>query len=628
MTTSGRALGWKTGVVRHTLELVIGSIVAGAISLGAFITGGSREVVPAAAAPVPAARALYTDAPSGMYLLDAGWSTRADPRDVGLRDRWQSPAVTRGFRPVAIPNAFNARDLSRSSFRGRVQWYRVRFSLPDASGATGWNVRFESVNVAARVWLNGTPIGSHRGAYLPFELPLSGVRPGENEIVVRVDSRGSSGDLPPANRPRGWWNFGGILREVYLRKLGEFDLGPVQVTAPAASPAVVRVRAAARNDSGTPAKLDYRISASGPGGFVFSRDASAGTVAPGTQGAIDESFTIPNPQLWAPSHPALYRVVLTVAGGQTIPIDFGVRSWSLRNGHVLLNGKPLQLRGASFHEQTPARGAALTPADRSQIVRQLQAIGANATRAHYPPHPALLEAFDRAGIVFWEEIPVWRVRGAQLASGSYRARALSTLRQAVLRDRNHASVLAWSAENETLRGGRGERDYLRAARSLTRSLDPGRFLAVAQAVIPVRAMPTTYRLVDLIGLNDYVGWYGGRTSELRGDLAYIRTRFPHQGLVVTEVGAEASRRGSASVRGTYGFQRNFLRDHLGVFDQTHLLSGALVWALRDFAVRPGWSGGNPRPRPPWSFKGLFRRDGSAKPAEALVRNEFLAHRAG
>src|SRR5436190_1174099 len=126
----------------------------------------------AASAPVPRERALYTDAPNGMFLLDRAWSTRADPHDTGLRRGWWRSGATGGFRPTSIPNAFNARDLSRKSFNGRVQWYRATFALPQLGGVAQWRIRFESVNVDAAVWLNGKRVGHHRGAYLPFELAL------------------------------------------------------------------------------------------------------------------------------------------------------------------------------------------------------------------------------------------------------------------------------------------------------------------------------------------------------------------------------------------------------------------------------------------------------------------------
>jgi beta-glucuronidase len=448
------------------------------------------------------------------------------------------------------------------------------------------------------------------------------MRPGANELVVRVDSRGTPNDIPPADRPRGWWNFGGILREVYLRAVRAFDLSGLQVQATPGNPSRARITATLRNLSASALPAPVTIHVSGPGvdkDVVFD----GGTVPPSEQRQIETTIDLPGAELWSPDTPTLYELSVDVPGGQRTTAHFGVRDWSVGpEGRVRLNGSPLVLRGASFHEQAPGRGAALTPADRNALVGELQAIGANFAREHYPPHPALLEAFDRAGIVFWEQIPVWRVRDQQLRSARFRGTALATLRSALLRDRNHASVMAWSISNETLRGGRGEAAYLRSARELVNTLDPTRLLAADKSLRPLDDLPRTYRQLDAIGLNEYVGWYGGRTSELPGNLTAVHRRFPRQALVVTEFGAEANRSGPVSRKGTYAFQKRLLTDHLNVFDRTPYLSGALVWVLRDFAARPGWTGGNPQPRPPILFKGLFRQDGTAKPAVTTVRRSF------
>jgi hypothetical protein len=350
---------------------------------------------------------------------------------------------------------------------------------------------------------------------------------------------------------------------------------------------------------------------------------NAGTMAAGAAKQIDTTIDMPGARAWTPKHPTLYELRVDVPGGQQTTAHFGVRRWSVgADGRILLNGAPVVLRGASFHEQTPRHAAALTAGDRATIVRELKAVGANFARAHYPLHPALLEAFDRAGIVYWEQIPVWRVREAQLRSARFRKMALNALRSAITRDRNHASILAWNVSNETLRGGRGELAYIKAARAITNKADRTRLLAADDSLLPVDNLAPSYRLLDAIGLNDYVGWYGRRTTELPADLRAVHRRFPHQALVVTEFGAEANRDGPSSDKGTYAFQQRFLASHLAIYDRTSYLSGALVWVLRDFVVRPGWTGGNPHPQPPFLFKGLFRRDGSAKPAVATVKQSF------
>src|SRR3954454_21816352 len=208
----------------------------------------------AASAYTPREHALYQDGPSGRYLLDQGWST--------------SPGQSGRFRPVAIPNAFNARDYTSRGNRSRVQWYRERFTLPRTSGAEGWRLRFESVNVRADVWMNGVKIGSHVGGYLPFELPASSIRPGSNELLVRVDGCKSRDDIPPAGRGQGWWNYGGILREVYLRKVYALNLGDPQVKATPGGR--LQFSAQIRNATSGEQRAQGQIEVTGPGGPVGS----------------------------------------------------------------------------------------------------------------------------------------------------------------------------------------------------------------------------------------------------------------------------------------------------------------------------------------------------------------------
>jgi beta-glucuronidase len=549
-------------------------------------------VIPAAAsAYTPREHPLYEDGPSGRYLLDSGWST--------------SPSQSGRFRPVSIPNAFNARDYTSRGNRSRVQWYRERFTLPRTSGAEGWRLRFESVNVRADVWLNGRKIGSHVGAYLPFELPATGVRRGSNELLVRVDGRMRSDDIPPAGRSRGWWNYGGILREVYLRKVYAVNLGDPQVTTTIGDPAHVSLKAQVRGSGG-----EAVVDVSGPNGFSKTLTVPVPDL-PGPGANID----VPGAQLWSPQSPALYTLTVTLPGGQVTTIHFGFREWSKApDGTPLLNGQPLHLRGASFHEDLFAP---------TTIADELKALGANFTRQHFPPSPALLEAFDRLGIVFWEQIPVWRLRGSDLTSGRLNGVILARLRQTLLRDRNHASVIAWSVENEVVRGGAQESRFLDQAKALITRLDGTRYFAVDQTVTPGGTLPSYYKKLDALGISEYIGWYGDDAiGDVRPALDATRAQLPGVALFVTEFGAEANRAGPASVKGTYAFQSQWLDQQLAAIDATPYLGGAIVWLLRDYAVRPGWGGGNPRPSPPFSNKGLLNLQGKRKPAWRVAKTHF------
>jgi hypothetical protein len=391
-------------------------------------------------------------------------------------------------------------------------------------------------------------------------------------------------------------------------------------------PAQGIVRAVVRNTTRRSLRLPVQLEADGPGGFSLSRALDFGRIRPGGLARIETLFEIPGARPWSPADPALYQARLSVPGGQVTRAHFGVRAWTFGpDGSVLLNGRPLSLRGASFHEEAPGVGAALRPADLDRISSSLAALGADFTRQHYPAHPRLLEAFDRLGIVMWEQIPVWRLRGTQLRSRRLRREALSRLRETILRDRNHASLMTWSVGNELLRGGSAEEAYLREAKRLTRRLDPTRLFGIDKSISPADQVPGYYRELDVLGMSAYIGWYDDQpTSALRPALDEMHARFPGVGLFLTEFGAEANRDGPESQKGTFAFQTRFLENYLATADSTPYLNGAAVWLLRDFAVRPGWAGGNPKPDPPFNRKGLIDENGRRKPAFDVVRDRFAA----
>jgi beta-glucuronidase len=147
---------------------------------------------------------------------------------VGLRERFQDSHSTSPWTAVTVPNAWNAGQATAASYGAAVTWYRKDFLLPRSSSSDEWIVRFESINNRATIWLNGHLIGSHTGAFLPFELALP---PADlnahavNRLVLRISDAHALTDLPPANATGaagvvgGWWNYGGILREVYLRRV-------------------------------------------------------------------------------------------------------------------------------------------------------------------------------------------------------------------------------------------------------------------------------------------------------------------------------------------------------------------------------------------------------------------------
>ena len=170
--------------------------------------------------------------------MNGEWLFRLDTANQGLRQGFHKQTDRDGWNPTTVPNAWNAQDQSPESMRGTVGWYRKDFRLPSRSSRYDWTLRFESVNYRSRVWVNGKRVGTNRGAYIPFEfrIPRSYLkRGGVNRLVVRVENIRKTFDLPPSGFTRtsvptgGWWNYGGILREVYLKRVDKVDFNTVQV---------------------------------------------------------------------------------------------------------------------------------------------------------------------------------------------------------------------------------------------------------------------------------------------------------------------------------------------------------------------------------------------------------------
>jgi beta-glucuronidase len=597
-------------------------------------SGVARAQGPVYAPQTPTKGALYRDGQSGRYLLGGTWLYRADPGAAGLgQGWWRDVAATDGWSPVTVPNAYNAGDFSTQSMNGSVGWYRVDFRLPAGAFGQGyvprgnrhWIVRFESVNYRATVWLNGRQIGSHTGAYLPFEFDLN---------VVRVDDRRSPSDLPPGPQG-GWWNYGGILREVYLRAAQVADLAQVQVRPLLPCPtcaATIAEQVVVRNVTSSTQMVRLH-------GFYGNAylDFGQATIAPNSTWTAQSTVLIPQPHLWSPDNPYLYRASLTLSNtrGRTLGgylTYSGVRSITVTSGgRLALNGRLLNLRGVNLHEQDIGLGAALDPAHTERMMSWVQALGATVIRAHYPLSPQIEEFADRAGILVWSEIPVYQVQSQYLAQSSTLAQAHALLQQNILANQNHPSVLVWSIANELTTPANGtEASYIAGAAALARQLDPTRPVGMAISSWPGVPCQAAYAPLDVIGYNEYFGWFdagGGATDDrdaLGPFLDSLHACYPTKPLFVTEFGFDASRSGPIEERGTYDFQTNSIAYHLSVFAGESWLSGAIYFPIQDFAARPGWGGGNPWPNPPFVQKGLVDLYGNFKPSFSVVASTYKA----
>ncbi len=606
-----------------------------AAAVVAIVAAPGRDVAPATGEP-SAPHSVAYGGPEGRIPVTGPWVLRSDKQFRGVSKGWPKGAFAGS--EVTVPNSPNAKRITGAagldSFRGSAGWYRTTITVP-ADGP--YALRFESVNHKATVWVDGKELGTHLGTYLPFEEPVQ-LTAGAHTLVVRADWRNPA-RLKREAWHRTWFNFGGINREVTLRPLGKSDITApvVRTRLQPGGGALVDVQVHLRNRDVT-----REVPAQGSlvrDGKRYRFDFPTLEVPKGETRVISTTVEVPDAALWSPESPNLYDVELSVPGETRYVLRTGLREISKRGTSILLNGEPVELRGASIHEDAQGRGDAVTPGDMDEIVAELKAIGANATRAQHPLSPALMERLDAAGIMVWMGIGPVDAPGAFTSqTKALRNQSEGRVRASLFQLQTHPSLIAWNLANEVAGNGHpgGQADYIDTmARELKRR-DPGRLVAldVWGAHPPKAPGGAMYRNIDAIGDTNYIGWYEKTlasrtevTQAIREHVRLMRRVFPGKVLVVTEFGAEANDENATDRPGGFDFQADLMRRHVDVYRTEPGLSGMLVWNLRDFAVSPAFAGGSIRRQVPdirivrgLNQKGLFFYDGRPKPAADAVRN--------
>jgi beta-galactosidase/beta-glucuronidase len=598
----------------------------------------------------PGGKPLVREGQTGRELLGGTWYFRQDDTFVGEQERWFEQDDLAGWTAITVPHNWNATDTTEN--RASIGWYRKEFTLPKSPRKANhfWKVRFEGNNYRTKVWLNGKRLAFFTG-YFPFEVLLGNLKPGRNTLVAEVSSLRSNSDLThwrPAKYngfgTGGWWNFGGILREVYMRRVDTVDVEDVDVL-----PRLRRVGGAAKVEVRTTLRnytnKDRDVS------LLLRVDGRRIPLRPETvpalgRRALSTTVTIQKPRLWQPRDPELYGITvgallcrkrLSVCDDDVgaYRATFGVRKIETRRGGViLLNGKRLNLRGASIHEDDISEGGALSQRTRMLLVNRLKNLGGTITRSHYPLHPAFIEAFDRAGILYWLDAPVYQVPTSLWARSGVRKLATRAATLTVENSINHPSILTWSLANEPAEAGPNLGtyspalvSYVKNASEAVRDLDDTRLVGLdRQSRLGEPVTTPAHRYLDVLGVNEYFGWYrsvidnrpdlpDSTTADLSAYLDQLHAANPNLPLVITEFGAEATRYGPVEQKGTFEFQRRYATDHLAIHASKRFVNGSIYWALRDFRVHQTWQGGTPDgyADPPWHHKSLIDAFNHRKP---------------
>jgi beta-galactosidase len=370
------------------------------------------------------------------------------------------------WRPVSVPHDWaiegpfdqqNPAGGAGAFLPGGVGWYRKHFVLPATASNKRVFVDFDGVMANSDVWINGFHLGKRPYGYVSFRYELTGhlnfVPNAPNVLAVRVDD-----SAQPASR---WYPGAGIYRHVRLAVSDpiHFDHWATFVSTPkaTASEATVAVRSRIVNQSAIPRAVSLEVSLYGPDGkLAKTASTQAQALADGESADVHLEIALASPALWNLDQPNLYRAVAKVRAGpatldeETVP--FGIRDahFDAATG-FWLNGKNFKIKGVCLHADAGGLGAAIPLRASERRLEQLRKIGVNAIRtAHNPPAPEFLDLCDRMGFLVMDEMfDCWTVAKNRYDYHLYfRDWSITDTRDTVLRDRNHPSIILYSAGNE------------------------------------------------------------------------------------------------------------------------------------------------------------------------------------
>jgi beta-galactosidase len=343
---------------------------------------------------------------------------------------------------------------------------------------------FGGVMAAATAVLNGTPVASHQGGYLPWSIELTGhLADGDNVLALIVDSRCLP--VPPHGAPGGaravdYLQPGGIYRDAALRVVPEIFLADVSATPAGVLSAGRHVEVRCEVDAAAVPPGPVTITAElldGPRSLATATTTLRITTA-GTAVATLDLAGMGDVTLWSPDHPKLYTVRAALsapAGGHAVPgthamsMRTGFREARFEPGGFYLNGERLQIFGLNRHQLFPYTGMAMAARLQRRDAEILKhELNCNTVRgSHYPPSPHFLDACDELGLMVWEEPPGWQYIGGP----AWQEQAVRDVAAMVARDRSRPSVIVWATRlNET---ATDESLYARTRR-VARGLDGSR----------------------------------------------------------------------------------------------------------------------------------------------------------
>ena len=506
---------------------------------------------------------------------------------------------------LMVPGDWNTQMDKLYYYEGTV-WYKRDFNYTADSDELAF-LYFEAVNYEAVVYLNGERIGSHVGGYTPFQFEVTDkLKEGTNFVVVKVDNKRKAENVPTVNQD--WWNYGGITRSVYIVKTPKSYIDDYFIQLPKETTNKIEGWVTVKNGK------------DGDAVIVSIPELKKTTTATVTNGIATFSFKA-KPTLWEPTNPKTYKVILKTSTDE-VTDNIGFRTITTDGSKILLNGKDIFLKGISIHEEAPFKTGRVVSVEECKILLEwAKQLGCNFIRlAHYPHSEAMVREAEKMGFMIWSEIPVyWTI---QFDNKDTYANAKNQLTEMISRDKNRAAVILWSMANETPES-EARLSFIGDLAKQARLLDDTRLITAA---LDTQGYGDDGNLiedplgevVDVIGINNYCGWYVGTTEScatLKWASAYNKP------MIMSEVGGGAlfGLHGNKNEIWTEEYQAEVYRVNIEMMKNIDFLAGSSPWILMDFrsARRP-----LRKIQDDFNRKGLISEQGMKKQAFYILRDYY------
>lgn len=567
--------------------------------------------------------------------LSGIWKFRKEDRyNQGVDEKWyEKPLID--YIEMPVPASYN--DITTDKIlRDHVGWvwYEREFSIPYDWMEKRMVLRFGSVTHHAVVYINGKEVTRNKGGFLPFEAELNAyVKAGQNRVTVAVSNMldhdclpfGLIKDANPAYFPEGtkkqvyafdFFNYSGIHRPVRIYTTPE---------------AYIKDATVVTDISGNDGIVEYSVVVEGNQGEVEVSLLDEDGLLVAKSGSAEGKLVVQDAHFWDVRASYLYQLDIT-AGEDHYTLPIGIRTVKVTETQLLVNGKPVYLKGFGKHEESDIRGKGMDEALNVRDFELLKWIGANSFRtSHYPYSEELMQMADRQGFLVIDEVPAvgmnfWKntvVFEDGLADKETLKHHKEVLTALYERDKNHPCVIMWSVSNEAQTQDANALAYFTEIAAHMRALDNTRPLA--NVTDNTADVDTVAHLFDVVCLNRYYSWYY--------DLGNLKSIYPrltsefkawhekvHKPIMISEYGADtiAGNHKLPETIFSEEYQIEYYKENNRALDACDFVIGEHPWAFADFMTSAGLK------RFDGNKKGIFTRQRQPKSVAFKIRERWLS----